>query len=129
MYMAILSRFMKASIVAAVFLVAFSLAFYMVFHEPDLKVNMYYKRHYFHLCLCVFAQGTPFDSPEITIVETISQALGSPDFSIFRLVNDGTQHNQVPYLALFVIIWIVFGVFISVLFITFLVRNYYCRMF
>ena len=67
-------------------------------------------------------KDTPFDNPEITIAETISQVIGSPDFSIFRLVNDDTMRRQVPFRALSVIIWIVFGVCISVLFITFLVR-------
>ena len=56
------------------------------------------------------------------MAETVSQVIGSPDFSIFRLVNDATSRNQVPFKTLSVLIWIVFGVCISVLFITFLVR-------
>ena len=68
------------------------------------------------------SQDTPFENPQITIAETISQVIGGPDFSIFRLANDDTMRRQVPFRTLSVLIWIVFGVCISVLFITFLVR-------
>ena len=68
-------------------------------------------------------QDTPFDNPEFTMVWTLSQAIGSPDFTVFRLFNDETHRNKVPYLILSITIWIVFGVCISVLFITFLVRD------
>ena len=72
--------------------------------------------------LSSLSQDTPFDNPEITMVDTISQAIGSPDFTIFQLYNDETSRNSVPYPVLSITIWIVFGVCISVLFITFLVR-------
>ena len=39
MFQAILVRFMKVLIIAAVLLVAFSLAFYMALHEPELPVS------------------------------------------------------------------------------------------
>ena len=86
-------------------------------------VNLYYSVYNF---MTVFpsspSQDTPFDNPEITMVDTISQAIGDPDFTIFRLYNDDTSRNSVPYPVLSIAIWIVFGVCISVLFITFLVR-------
>ena len=85
------------------------------------KIFMWCCSHNFNVIFFSF-QDTPFDNPEITLAETISQVIGSPDFSIFRLMNDGTVHRQVPFKTLSVIIWVVFGVGISVLFITFLVR-------
>ena len=71
-------------------------------------------------CFTHSRSDTPFDSPQITMVQTISQVIGSPDFSIFRLVNDETSRSQVPFGTLSIIIWIIFGETISVLFITFL---------
>ena len=127
MFQAILVRFMKVLIIAVVLLVAFSLAFYMALHEPDLPVSEKHKECIPFHCLCTLmflysSQDTPFDTPPITMAITISQVIGSPDFSIFRLVNDETSRSQVPFQSFSVIIWIVFGVCISVLFITFLVR-------
>ena len=127
MFQAILIRFLKVLIIAVVLLVAFSLAFYMALHEPDLPVSDSCNSfEYVHVCFdAIFlnsSQDTPFDSPQIAMAETISQVIGSPDFSIFRLVNDETSRNQVPFTTLSILIWIVFGTCISVLFITFLVR-------
>ena len=45
MFQAILVRFMKVLIIAVVLLVAFSLAFYMALHEPDLPVSEQYNRY------------------------------------------------------------------------------------
>ena len=135
MFQAILIRFIKVLIIASVLLVAFSLAFYMALHEPSLPVITLYLQTVYSVLACIYlvynfmtvfpsspSQDTPFDNPQITMVETISQAVGSLDFTIFRLFNDDTSRNSVPYPVLSIAIWVVFGVCISVLFITFLVR-------
>ena len=51
----------------------------------------------------------------------ISYAIGSPDISIFRLSNDDTKVEPIPYPGLSYSIWVVFAVIMSVLFLNLLV--------
>ena len=60
-------------------------------------------------------------NPAVAFVEAISFAIGSPDISIFRLANDDTTVETIPYPGLSYIIWITFGIIVSVLFFNFLV--------
>ena len=66
-------------------------------------------------------QDTPFENPLVTFVTMISFAISTPDISIFRLANDDTREESIPYPVLSFIIWIIFGVIMSVLFLNFLV--------
>lgn len=67
-------------------------------------------------------QDTPFETPFVTFVTMISFAISSPDMSIFRLANDDTAIDTIPYPILSYTIWITFGIVMSVLFLNFLVR-------
>ena len=69
----------------------------------------------------IFQQDTPFENPAVTFVHMISYAIASPDISIFRLSNDDTRVETIPYLGLSYIIWIIFAVVMSVLFLNLLV--------
>ena len=60
-------------------------------------------------------------NPAVAFVEVISYAIGGPDNSIFRLSNDDTAVETIPYPVLSYVIWIVFGIIVSVLFLNFLV--------
>ncbi len=51
----------------------------------------------------------------------VSYAIGSPDISIFRLSNDDTEVDTIPYPGISYVIWIVAGVVVSVLFLNLLV--------
>ena len=73
-----------------------------------------------------FLQDTPFQNPIVTFVTMISFAISSPDISIFRLSNDNTKVDTIPYPALSYLIWIIFGIIMSVLFLNFLVKRLLC---
>ena len=60
-------------------------------------------------------------NPAVAFVEVISYAIGGPDNSIFRLASDNTTVETIPYPGLSCIIWITFGIIVSVLFFNFLV--------
>ena len=62
-------------------------------------------------------------NPAVAFVEVIAFAIGGPDISIFRLANDDTTAETIPYPFLSYIIWIVSGIFVSVLFLNFLVSH------
>ena len=68
-----------------------------------------------------FPQDTPFETPIVTFVTMISYAIDGPDNSIFRLSNDDTVVENIPYPVVSYFIWITFGVIMSVLFLNFLV--------
>lgn len=66
-------------------------------------------------------QDTPFENPAVTFVQLISFAISSPDISVFRLSNDDTNVKSIPYPGLSYIIWAVFAVIMSILFLNLLV--------
>ena len=51
----------------------------------------------------------------------ISYTVGGPDVSIFRLSNDNSTADPIPYPALSYLTWVVFAVIMSVLFLNLLV--------
>ena len=62
-------------------------------------------------------------------MEVIGFTISSPDISIFRLANDDTKVETIPFPFISYVIWIVFGIVMSVLFLNFLVcTNIYSRL-
>ena len=98
----------------------------MAFYEPDLPVSVWtFISVSLELNVTVtFVQDTPFENPGVAFVEAISFAIGSPDISIFRLSNDDTRVDTIPYPVLSYIIWVIFGIIMSVLFLNFLVSSF-----
>ena len=78
--------------------------------------------------MVTFIQDTPFESPLMTFVTMISYVIGGPDISIFRLTNDNTKVQEIPYPVLSYSVWITFGFIMSVLFLNFLVKIYIYKL-
>ena len=53
----------------------------------------------------------------------IIYAIGIPDIRVFRLSNDDPELEKIPYPELSFIIWLVFAIIMSVLFLNLLVRH------
>jgi transient receptor potential cation channel subfamily A protein 1 len=102
MFSKILLRFLMITMIFVLLLISFTFSFYMAFYEPALP-------------------DTPFQSVLVTFVTMFSFAIGGPSISIFRLTNDDTDVESVPYPFLSYTLWIIFGVVVSVLFLNFLV--------
>ena len=66
-------------------------------------------------------QDSPFENPAVTFVQTIAMTVGGPDLSIFRLSNDDEITDPIPFPFISYLLWVVFVVVMSVLFLNFLV--------
>jgi len=99
MFLSICWTFLKAVILFALLVLAFSLAFYMIFFEPQY-------------------QRSPFSSPGRAILKGMTMTTGDFDFdSLFRLSPNGEKEgvDDISFPAITVILWMIFIILMPIL--------------
>ena len=101
-----IKTFIRAAFISFLLLIAFSLAFYMAFHVPEL-------------------QHSPFFTPSQTILTVLTFGLGGADYNgLFALspaYEEGPDKPGPPFVTVSIILWILFIVGILILLINMLV--------
>ena len=112
MFVKVFYTFCKVIILSFLLVIAFSLGFYMAFHQP----------------LTVTASRSPFSSPARSIVKTMTMIVGEFDYEdIFHLssLEPEVMLEEIPYFQVANLLWILFLIVAPILFLNLLVSTLY----
>ena len=125
MFTSIFKTFVKTIVLSLLLITSFGLAFYMLFHLPDITVECtaFLLLHTLHFDIIMYInlsisylQRAPFGTPARALIKTMTMTAGEFDFdTTFRQEPEDQGLPDIAYPSMSFLLWIVFLVLIPVL--------------
>ena len=117
MFLNVIYSFLKMFLLGLLLVIAFGLAFYMLFRNPSELVCLWTKvlcNNYVDSCFYASSQRTAFATPARALIKAMTMPLANFDFDgMFHLSDD---EDEIAYVGASYLMWIVFVIILAILF-------------